>query len=106
MGFFISSGIKRQVKYRLVIIFSTIIVWIFLILAGYASYDVNYLLLLCAFLWSFVVLIYGIIGLISRGRHWTKNLIDFVLFLILGSPFTVIVVFWNYPDIFGKLLAV
>ena len=84
----------------------TIFIWAQLYRAQFLDYDLNFGQLIVVFLISVILLVLGIVLLFRKTKIVKDNLVTTIVFLLLNSPLTIVVVVMNYEKIFGIALKV
>jgi hypothetical protein len=84
----------------------TATIWIQIYSAQFLNYDDNWGQLLIAFLISFMVTTVALIFWFKKNEMIRENKSATILFLVLNNPMTVVLVIFNYTEIFGAQLKV
>lgn len=81
----------------------TIVIWWQLYSAQFLAYDDNYGVLISAFLFSVLATIVLSVLWFKARAFIKQNALPTMLFLLLNSPVTVVLVFYFYNNLFGQL---
>lgn len=95
-----------KILYSILLFFITLIIWVEIYQAQFLNYDENWGNLITAFLIS----IGTFFGLIFMWLNWRKIILackwQTLLFLLLSSPITIVIIVFNYKKFFGVALSV
>lgn len=80
--------------------------WVEIYRAQFLEYDLNFGQLLWVFLLSMILMALGIFLWIRRALIVRNNKAVTLMFLILNSPLSIVVVVLNYEKVFGVALKV
>lgn len=96
----------KNIIYSITLIIISIVIWRLLYIAQFLEYDINYGVLINAFLISVI----SFFILIFIRRNWkdfiTTNKWITIAFLLFCSPLSVVIVIFNYSLFFGSNLKV
>lgn len=95
---------KANLIYRIVLIYLILINWRTLYLAQFEEYDLNYGSLIGAFLVSFAAFIAIVILFFLKRKLIINSKIFTILYLIVNSSITILMVIIYYQDIFNTTL--
>jgi ABC-type spermidine/putrescine transport system permease subunit II len=96
----------NKIIYITILSLLTIFIWAQLYRAQFLVYDENFGLLILIFILSAILFVAGIILLFRKAKIVRDNLLLTIAFLLLNSPFVVVIVVLNYRQIFGVALKV